>query len=63
MSTLSIIGWVLLALIWTSMYVRYKKVTQNKISEETAYNWAIINLIVAVTGFILFVIDVANKLV
>jgi uncharacterized membrane protein len=62
MSTLSIIGWVLLALIWTSMYVRNRKVKQNKISEETAYNWAIINLIVAVSGFILFVVDVANKL-
>ena len=62
MSTLSIIGWVLLALIWTSMYVRNRKVKQNKISEETAYNWAIINLVVAVAGFILFVVDVANKL-
>ena len=63
MSTLSIIGWVLLTLIWTSMYVRYKKVTQNKIDTQTAYTWAWINLVVAVAGFILFVIDVANKLV
>lgn len=62
MSTLSIIGWVLLALIWTSMYVRNKKVKQNTISENTAYTWAWINLVVAVSGFILFVVDVATKL-
>jgi hypothetical protein len=62
MSTLSIIGWVLLTLIWTSMYVRYKKVTQNKIDTQTAYNWAWINLVVSVLGFILFVIDLVTKL-
>ena len=63
MSTLSIIVWVVLALIWTSMYVRNKKVKQNKINEETAHVWALINLVAAVTGFILFVVDLAVKFV
>ena len=62
MSTLSIIGWVVLALIWTSMYVRNRKVKQNKIDTQTAYNWALINLTAAILGFILFVLDVATKL-
>ena len=62
MSTLSIIGWVLLALIWTSMYVRYKKVTQNKIDTQTAYTWAWINLVVSLIGFIVFLIDLTVKL-
>lgn len=62
MSTLNIIGWVLLALIWTSMYVRNRKVKQNKIDTQTAYNWAWINLVVSVLGFILFVIDLVTKL-
>jgi uncharacterized membrane protein len=63
MSTLSIIGWVVLALIWTSMYVRNRKVKQNTISLEAANAWALINLVAAITGFILFVVDLATKLV
>jgi len=51
-----------LALIWTSMYVRNRKVKQNKIDTQTAYNWALINLTAAILGFILFVLDVATKL-
>jgi glucose uptake protein GlcU len=63
MSTLSIIGWVVLALIWTSMYVRNKKLKQDKIDKETAHAWALINLVASITGFILFVVDLATKLV
>jgi uncharacterized membrane protein len=63
MSTLSIIGWVLLALIWTSMYVRNKKVKQNAISADTAFAWALVNVVAAVSGFILFVVDLAVKFV
>ena len=63
MSTLSIIAWVLLALIWTSMYVRNRKVKQDKISAEAAYAWSIINLTASILGFILFVLDLAVKLV
>ena len=62
MSTLSIIGWVLLAIIWTSMYVRNKKVKQNVISADTAFAWVLVNVVAAVSGFILFVVDVAVKL-
>ena len=60
---LSIIAWVLLALIWTSMYVRNKKVKQNAINVDEAHSWALINLVAAVSGFILFVIDLAVKFV
>jgi hypothetical protein len=63
MSTLSIIAWVVLALIWTSMYVRNRKLKQDKIDEETAHAWALINLVASIVGFILFVIDVATKLI
>jgi len=63
MSTLSIIAWVVLALIWTSMYVRNRKVKQDKISAEAAYAWSVINLTASVLGFILFVIDLAVKFV
>ena len=63
MSTLSIIAWVVLALIWTSMYVRNRKVKQNKIDTQTAYNWTLINLVASVLGTILFVVDVTTKLV
>ena len=63
MSTLSIIAWVMLALIWTSMYVRNKKVEQNTISLEVAYTWSLINLVASVVGFILFVVDVAVKFI
>jgi len=63
MSMLSIIAWVLLALIWTSMYVRNKKVKQNAINVDEAHSWALINLVAAVSGFILFVIDLAVKFV
>jgi hypothetical protein len=63
MSTLSIIAWVMLALIWTSMYVRNRKVEQNTISLEVAYTWSLINLVASVVGFILFVVDVAVKFI
>jgi hypothetical protein len=63
MSTLSIIAWVVLALIWTSMYVRNRKVKQNTISLETAHAWALINLVASIVGFILFVIDIAVKFI
>jgi len=63
MSTLSITAWVLLALIWTSMYVRNKKVKQNAINVDEAHSWALINLVAAITGFILFVVDLAVKFV
>jgi len=52
-----------LALIWTSMYVRNRKVKQNKIDTQTAYNWMLINLVASVLGTILFVVDVTTKLV
>jgi hypothetical protein len=40
-----------------------QEVKQNKIDKETAHAWALINLVASITGFILFVVDVATKLV
>mgnify|MGYP003353071398 FL=1 len=61
MSTLSIIGWLLLILIWTSMYVRNKKVKQDVISKDTAYAWALANLIASIVGLTVFIIDLIIK--
>jgi len=57
MNTLNIIGWVLLIVIWASMYLRSKKLEQGLITPDTANKWAVINLTAAVGGFILFIIN------
>jgi hypothetical protein len=57
MSTLNIIGWVLLLVIWASMYLRNKKLEQGLITPDTAHTWAVVNVAAAVGGFMLFIIN------
>jgi hypothetical protein len=57
MNALNIIGWVLLLVIWTSMYLRSKKFEQGLITPDTAHTWAVVNLVAAVGGFMMFIVN------
>ena len=57
MNALNIIGWVLLIVIWASMYLRNRKFEQGLITPDTAHSWAVVNVIAALVGFMLFIIN------
>mgnify|MGYP003346727129 CR=1 FL=1 len=50
---LSTATWVLLAIVWISIYYRRNQVKKGLINEENAHNWAVMNLAVAVFGLLL----------